>query len=134
MYTGGAPSSDRVRQMRPEDTLSPPGGVAIERHGDVPVVSLWGEHDVSTVDAVRERLAEAGAEPGLIVVDLVRAFFIDSSVAGALLEAYRRDSPPRMRFVAAPGTSPRALFTMLGFDGSVPIFERLEDALSPEPR
>jgi anti-sigma B factor antagonist len=116
--------------MRAEDALPPPGGVAIERHGDVPVVSLWGEHDVSTVDAVRERLAAAGADPGPVVVDLVRAVFIDSSVAGALLEAYRRDLPPRMRFVAAPGTSPRALFTTLGFDGSVPIFERLDDALS----
>jgi len=35
-----------------------------------------------------------------------------------------------MRFVVAPGTSPRELFTALGFDGSVPIFERLEDALA----
>jgi hypothetical protein len=55
--------------------------------------------------------------------DLVDAVFIDSSVAGRLLEAYRRDSSPRMRFVAASGTSPRELFTVLGFDGSVPIFE-----------
>ena len=92
-------------------------------------MSLQGEHDISTVDLVRERLGDAGAGTGIIVVDLVEAVFIDSSVAGALLEAYRRDSPPRMRFVAASGTAPRALLTVLGFDGSVPIFERLEDAL-----
>ena len=94
------------------------------------VVTLWGEHDLSTVDLVRDCLGDAGVGDGTIIVDLVDAIFIDSTVAGALLEAYRRDSPPRMRFVVAPGTSPRELFTMLGFDGSVPVFERLEDALA----
>src|SRR5256885_6219668 len=114
--------------MSAEDALPPQGRVAIERHGDARIVALQGEHDVSTVDLVRECLGEAGA--GVVIVDLVEAVFIDSSVAGALLEAYRRDSPPRVRFVAASGTSPRALFTALGFDGSVPIFESLEDALA----
>jgi len=94
------------------------------------IVSLQGEHDISTVDLVRERLGEAGVGDEVVIVDLVYAEFIDSSVAGALLEAYRRDQPPRMRFVVASGTSPRALFTVLGFDGCVPIFERLEDALA----
>jgi anti-sigma B factor antagonist len=116
--------------MSAEDAFPPPGRVAIETRDDVRVVALLGEHDVSTVDLVRECLGDAGAGYRVIIVDLVRAVFIDSSVAGALLEAYRRDSLPRMRFVVAPGTSPRALFTMLGFDGSVPIFERLEDALA----
>ncbi len=120
--------------MRADEALRPPERVSTERHGDVRIVSLKGEHDVSTVDLVRECLgaAEVGAA-GIIIVDLVNAVFIDSSVAGALLEAYRRDSPPRVRFVVASGTSPRALFTMLGFDGSVPIFERFEDALAWTP-
>jgi len=116
--------------MSADDALPPPGRVAIERHADGWIVSLQGEHDVSTVDLVRERLGETGAGDGIIIVDMVDAVFIDSSVAGALLEAYRRDSPPRVRFVAAAGTSPRALFTMLGFDGSVPIFECVDDALA----
>jgi anti-sigma B factor antagonist len=115
--------SDRARHP-------PLGRVTIERRGDVRIVSLQGEHDVSTVDLVRDRLGAAGVGAGVIIVDLVKAVFIDSSVAGALLEAYRRDSPPRMRFVVKSETSPRALFTVLGFDGSVPIFERLEDALA----
>lgn len=116
--------------MSANDSLPPPGVVSIERCGEVQIVSLLGEHDVSTVDLVRERLGDAGVGSRVIIVDLTRAVFIDSSVAGALLEAYRRDSPPRMRFVLASGTSPRALFTMLGFDGSVPIFESLEEALA----
>jgi anti-anti-sigma factor len=116
--------------MTADDPLRQPGSVSAARHGAVPVVALLGEHDVSSVDFVREGLARACLDPGLIIVDLTNADFIDSSVAGALLEAYRRDTPPRIRFVVASGTSPRALFTMLGFDGSVPIFDRLEDALA----
>lgn len=112
------------------DAFQPLGRVGIEPYGDVQVVSLQGEHDVSTVDLVRQSLSDAAVGDGVIVVDLVDAVFLDSSVAGALLEAYRRDSPPRLRFVVASGTPPRGLFTMLGFDGSVPIFERLEDALA----
>jgi anti-sigma B factor antagonist len=116
--------------MSEREEFPPPGTVAIERRDGMRIVSLQGEHDISTVDLVRERLGEAGVGDGVVIVDLVYAKFIDSSVAGALLEAYRRDQPARMRFVVAPGTSPRALFTVLGFDGCVPIFERLEDALA----
>ena len=113
-----------------DDQLPPPGRVSTRRHGDARIVALQGEHDISTVDRVRECLADAGAGDGVIIVDLVDAVFLDSTVAGALLEGYRRDSPARMRFVVVPGTSPRELFTVLGFDGSVPMFERLEDALA----
>ena len=116
--------------MSADDQLPPPGRASTRRDGDVRIVALQGEHDISTVDRVRECLADAGGGEGVIIVDLVDAVFLDSTVAGALLEAYRRDSPPRMRFVVAPGTSPRELFTILGFAGSVPIFERLEDALA----
>jgi hypothetical protein len=35
-----------------------------------------------------------------------------------------------MRFVLAAGTPPRELFTVLGFDGAVPIYEHREDALA----
>ena len=118
--------------------MNDPGGdanpsgvwVDIECVGDARVVTFHGDHDISTVDLVRERLREAAEGDGVIIIDLVGATFIDSSVAGALLEAYRRDMPPRMRFVVAPGTPPRSLFTVLGFDGSVPIYERREDALA----
>lgn len=106
------------------------GRVNVESVDDAWVVSFHGEHDISTVDLVRECLGAATLGAGVIVVDLTGASFIDSSVAGALLEAYRRDTPPRMRFVVAPGTPPKGVLTALGFDGAVPIYERLEDALA----
>lgn len=111
--------------------VNPPDAwVGIESVDDARVVSFHGEHDISTVDLVRERLRDAAVGEGVIIIDLTDAPFIDSSVAGALLEAYRRDMPPRMRFVVAPRTPPRSLFTVLGFDGAVPIHERREDALA----
>jgi anti-sigma B factor antagonist len=119
--------------LRPEQPMNENRSDAwldMESVDDARVVTFHGEHDISTVDLVRERLRDAAAGEGVIIIDLADATFIDSSVAGALLEAYRRETPPRMRFVVASGTPPRELFTVLGFDGSVPIYERREDALA----
>ena len=112
------------------DGNQPDAWLDIESVDDARVVAFHGEHDISTVDLVRERLREATAGDGVIIIDLADATFIDSSVAGALLEAYRRETPSRMRFVVASGTPPRELFTVLGFDGAVPIYEHREDALA----
>jgi anti-sigma B factor antagonist len=119
--------------LRPEQPMNENRSDAwldMESVDDARVVTFHGEHDISTVDLVRERLRDAAAGESVIIIDLADATFIDSSVAGALLEAYRRETPPRMRFVVASGTPPRELFTVLGFDGSVPIYERREDALA----
>jgi anti-sigma B factor antagonist len=120
-----------LRQEQPmNDANQPDAWLDVETVDDARVVSFHGEHDISTVDLVRERLRDAALSDGVIIIDLADATFIDSSVAGALLEAYRRDTPPRMRFVLAAGTPPRELFTVLGFDGAVPIYEHREDALA----
>jgi anti-sigma B factor antagonist len=120
-----------LRQEQPmNDANQPDAWLDVETVDDARVVSFHGEHDISTVDLVRERLRDAALGDGVIIIDLADATFIDSSVAGALLEAYRRDTTPRMRFVLAAGTPPRELFTVLGFDGAVPIYEHREDALT----
>src|SRR5690242_15277131 len=123
----GASMYPHVGYLRPERPMNDVNGDAnqadawldLESVDGARVVSFHGEHDISTVDLVRERLRDAAVGEGVIIIDLADATFIDSSVAGALLEAYRRETPPRMRFVVAPGTPPRDLFTILGFDGAV---------------
>jgi anti-sigma B factor antagonist len=117
-----------------DDASPPPGWVTMERHQGALVVSLHGEHDVSTVDLVRDHLADARISDGVIVVDLTAASFIDSSVTGALYDAYQADAPPRTRFVAPVGTPPRRLFDLIGFDRVVPIYERLADTLGAPPQ
>jgi anti-sigma B factor antagonist len=50
-------------------------------------VVLRGEHDVYTVPALRERLAELHDRDQCVIVDLSQTAFLDSSVLGALLGA-----------------------------------------------
>jgi anti-sigma B factor antagonist len=64
------------------------GGIEVEELSETTaVVSLRGEHDVYTVPALRERLAELHERNLLLVIDLSQTAFLDSSVLGALLGA-----------------------------------------------
>jgi anti-sigma B factor antagonist len=73
--------------------------------GDVVVVVVEGEHDIYTAPTLRERLEEAIARAGGIVVDLTGATFVDSSVLGALLAARRRALEADQGFVVCVGAS-----------------------------
>jgi anti-anti-sigma factor len=53
----------------------------------VAVVVLLGEHDLSTTDALRERLSRLVVENDLVVVDLSQAAFIDASTLGTFVHA-----------------------------------------------
>jgi anti-sigma B factor antagonist len=52
------------------------------------VVLLAGEHDLSSAEALRQSLAQAAASPGM-VIDLEKAEFVDSSILGVLVQAFR---------------------------------------------
>lgn len=106
--------------------------VRIEKRDDAHVVSLHGEHDFASAPLVRERLADARGASGRIVVDLSAANFIDSTIAGALVEAFRADTPPRLRFVIPAATFPRRVFFRMGFGTGLPVYERVEDALADQ--
>lgn len=70
-------------------TLSAPG-VRVERHEDVLVVALAGEHDLASRESVGGAL-DGALEAGLdVVVDLQEAEFIDSVVAAVLLETRKK--------------------------------------------
>jgi anti-sigma B factor antagonist len=114
------------------DTTSFSTRVRIHRYDDARVVSLHGEHDVSSAPLVRERLADARGASGRIVVDLSAANFIDSTIAGTLVEAFRADTPPRLQFVMPADTVPRRVFYRMGFGTGLPVYERLEDALADQ--
>src|SRR5215203_4415114 len=83
--------------------------------GDVIVVVVEGEHDIYTAPTLRERLDEALARGGGIVVDLTAATFVDSSVLGALLDA-------RRGFVVSVGeTVEPGVQRILDITGLVPV-------------
>ena len=112
------------------DSTSLTTRVRIEKRDDAHVVSLHGEHDFASAPLVREWLADVRGAGGRIVVDLSAANFIDSTIAGALVEAFRADAPPRLRFVIPAATFPRRVFFRMGFGTGLPVYECLEDALA----
>jgi anti-anti-sigma factor len=114
------------------DTTSFSTRVSLRKHGEVHVVSLHGEHDISSAVLVRERLADARGAGGRIVVDLRAASFIDSTIAGTLVEAFRADTPPRLQFVMPADSFPRRVFYRMGFGTGLPVYERLGDALADQ--
>jgi anti-anti-sigma factor len=62
----------------------PVGTVEVERHRDVAVVKLIGEHDMTTVAAVQDVLVDLINADMPVVVSLAEATFIDSTTIGVL--------------------------------------------------
>jgi anti-sigma B factor antagonist len=90
--------------------------------GDVVVVVVEGEHDIYTAPTLRDRLSEAIARGGGVVVDLSAATFVDSSVLGALLDARRRALEAERGFVVCVGeTVEPGVQRILDITGLVPV-------------
>jgi anti-sigma B factor antagonist len=89
---------------------------------DVVVVVVEGEHDIYTAPTLRERLDEALAREGGVVIDLTGATFVDSSVLGALLEARRRALEAEQGFVVCVGDAVEpGVQRILDVTGLVPV-------------
>jgi anti-anti-sigma factor len=73
----------------------------------IAVVSLSGEHDLSSSELVREALRGTADAPAT-VVDLTRTEFVDSSVLGVFVEAYRAAQAAGQPFSLAVGPDPQA--------------------------
>jgi len=110
-----------------------PGEIGLEeRDSGVVVVSLTGEHDLTTAPALRERVEEAiGGQSGLLI-DLTDAEFIDSSIIGVVLEGQRRAQEKGIGFAAAlEGGVPavRRVLEVTGLDTNLPVHPSLDAAL-----
>ncbi len=89
---------------------------------DVVVVVVEGEHDIYTAPTLRDRLDEALARGGGVVVDLTAATFVDSSVLGALLEARRRAMDAGQGYVVCVGPAVEpGVQRILDITGLVPV-------------
>lgn len=92
-------------------------GVTASASGRVVVVSLIGEHDLANAEALRRTLLELSARVPLIVLDLARTTFVDSSVLGVFAGTCKRAARHGNAVIAinAQGIVLRAL-TMTGID------------------
>jgi len=86
---------------------------------DIWVVSLFGEHDISMVDALRDRLAEAFTHDPRLIIDLTEATFVDSTVLGVLFAFVNQSASTAagesLALVVTPGSTVDRTLALAGF-------------------
>jgi anti-anti-sigma factor len=86
---------------------------------DIWVVSLFGEHDISMVDALRDRLAEAFTHDPRLIIDLTEATFVDSTVLGVLFAVVNQSASTAagesLALVVTPGSTVDRTLALAGF-------------------
>jgi anti-sigma B factor antagonist len=107
-------------------------GIAIEREGDALVAIPDGEVDVASAPQLREKLLAALDErPPLLVVDLSRVTFLDSTGLAALVAVYHRANEVGSAFaLAAPTRIAGKVLTITGLDRAWPVFDTRAEAVA----
>jgi anti-anti-sigma factor len=110
---------------------------------DIWVVALRGEHDISMVDKLRDRLDEAFTHEPRLIIDLAEATFIDSTVLGVLFAVVKQAAGAAAgetlalvvvpgstvdRTIALTGLTPAIVATYPGRDEVLAAWRRDDDA------
>jgi anti-sigma B factor antagonist len=101
--------------------------------GDRWLVSLAGEHDLSTAEDLRDRLWGIFRTGTTVVIDLTETTFIDSSTLGVLIDADRyahEHKCEQIGIVVAKETPPERLFALVGAHRIFTTFTSAEDAFA----
>jgi anti-anti-sigma factor len=111
------------------------GRIGIEPEGEILVLALYGEHDLSTVPEVRVEVDRAVGSDRDVMVDLSQTEFIDSSILGVLVSGYRSisvESDPARGFVvvAEPGGSVTRLFDLVAISDLIRVYPTRAAALA----
>jgi anti-sigma B factor antagonist len=109
------------------------GELALERNDpEVAVLTISGEHDLSTAPNLRRRIDGLLEEGIPTVVDLSPATFIDSSFLSVILDARRRAAEAEIGFAVAHSNGSDAVDRVLevtGLRGELPVHARREEAI-----
>jgi anti-sigma B factor antagonist len=109
------------------------GTIEVGRDGDVQVVSLRGEHDISTAPDLRGALGRARDAGHAVVVDLTDVEFVDSTVLQALLQGRdpaEEGADHRLVLVVPEDGVARRLLTLTNLDTLIPTYPTRADALA----
>jgi anti-sigma B factor antagonist len=110
------------------------GELALERNdAGLAVVTISGEHDLSTAPNLRRRLDSLLDENTATVVDLSPATFIDSSILGVILDARRRAAEANLGFAVVHANGADAVDRVLevtGLRAELPVHTRREEAFT----
>jgi anti-sigma B factor antagonist len=110
------------------------GELAIERtDSGVAVLTISGEHDLSTAPILRRRLEGLLDEGTAVVVDLSPATFVDSSILGVILDGRRRAATAGIGFAIVHANGADAVDRVLevtGLRAELPVHANREEAFS----
>jgi anti-sigma B factor antagonist len=108
------------------------GELALERNDSgLAVLTISGEHDLSTAPTVRRRIDNLLDEGATTVVDLSPATFIDSSILGVILDGRRRADAAGIGFAVVHANGADAVDRVLevtGLRAELPVHARREEA------
>jgi anti-sigma B factor antagonist len=109
------------------------GELALERkdHG-LAVLTISGEHDLSTAPNLRRRIDGLLDEGVATVVDLSPATFIDSSILGVILDGRRRAAETNIGFAVSRSNGSDAVDRVLevtGLRAELPVHAHREEAV-----
>jgi anti-anti-sigma factor len=121
--------------------IQPLGEVTIDRQNDVWIVTLVGEHCLSTAEELRaalESLLDPDvvplSRPTLVLVDLSQVTFFDSTVVGVIARAYdlTADDPDAALVIVVESADSYAarVVQMLGLPTLVPAYTSRASAVS----
>jgi anti-anti-sigma factor len=132
---GARRHSETPDATRPVMTSGAPnaGGVDLVNDGRLSIITIRGEHDLSTVASLRLVLDRALSAGSSCIVDFTQADFIDSTVLGALIDGRNRaagDASQQLVLVAPPGTVAHRLFALTALHRLMPCFATLTDAVT----
>jgi anti-sigma B factor antagonist len=116
------------------DTSAPRSDVIVQDlEGDRWLVTLQGEHDLSTAPVLREQLDAVFRTGTAVVVDLSTAAFIDSSILAVLIESNtlaEQADGKRFGLVVASESPPERLLRLVGLMRQMEVFGSVEEALA----
>lgn len=110
------------------------GELALERKDQgLAVLTISGEHDLSTAPNLRRRLDGLIDEGVATVVDLSPATFIDSSILSVILDGRRRAADAKLGFAVTRSNGSDAVNRVLevtGLRSELPVHARREEAVT----
>jgi anti-anti-sigma factor len=97
------------------------------------VVVLTGEHDLSSVDELRQAFEQTSSDRS-VLVDLSDTAFIDSAVLGALIASHREAAEQGRHWALivgnGSGAAVRRILELTGLDAVMPVYTSREEAAS----
>jgi anti-sigma B factor antagonist len=110
------------------------GELALERNdAGFSVLTISGEHDLSTAPNLRRQLASLLDDGTATVIDLSPATFIDSSILGVILDGRRRATDSGTGFAVVHTNGADAVDRVLevtGLRAELPVHARREEAFT----